>query len=99
LTEAVDRTRAELTKAENAVTASQVSLAFQKAEHEKVLSALREEIAALRSRPNLEPVVAEMERKNLDMEQMLRNKCEEVEENDDRFIEYAFSLHWVEEGF
>jgi chromosome segregation ATPase len=99
LTEAVDRTRAELIKAENAATTSQVSLAFQKAEHEKILSALREDIVVLRSRPNLEPVIAEMERKNSEMERILRSKCEEVEENDDRFIEYAFSLHRITEGF
>ena len=73
-------------KAGNAERAAQVTLSFQKAEHTRALSALRSELAALRSKPDLESVVSELEEKNREMEEMLRAKCEEIEGNDDCMI-------------
>jgi hypothetical protein len=87
ITGTLDKTRANLLKAEDAQATAQLTLAFQKSEHEQTVSSLRRDIASLRSKPNMESVVAELEEKNRELEEMLRCKCEEVEENDDRFIE------------
>lgn len=82
-------------KAENAERAAQVTLSLQKAEHVGALSALQRELVALRSKPDLEVVVSELEEKNREMEEMLRAKCEEVEASDDQAIESVISnSHW-----
>lgn len=50
-------------------------------------TSLRRELASLKALPNLEGVVAELEEKVRDMDDLLRGKCEEIEANDDRVFE------------
>jgi hypothetical protein len=54
------------------------------------MSNLNRELAALRSQPNLEETVTQLQARNDEMDELLRSKCAEIEENDDRFIEYVF---------
>jgi len=67
---------------------AQMQLAFQKSEHEQKLSSLHRELANLRLQPKMEERVAELEDRIRQMDDMLRTRCAEIEENDDRFIEY-----------
>ena len=54
------------------------------------MTELERELSAFRSMPNLEQALAELEERNNEMEELLRNKCMEIEENDDRALEYVF---------
>lgn len=51
------------------------------------MSQIQRELAMLKSRPNLENALAELEDRNNEMEDLLRDKCREIEENDDRALE------------
>jgi myosin protein heavy chain len=55
---------------------------------------LQRELQLLRSQPNLSDIVCELEERNNEMEELLRNKCAEIEENDDRALEYVRGLHF-----
>lgn len=67
-----------------------MSLSLQTAQYERTMSNLNRELAALRSQPNLEETVTQLQARNDEMDELLRSKCAEIEENDDRFIEYVF---------
>jgi hypothetical protein len=88
LNEALEAARTESVRSDTAAKMAQMQLAFQKSEHEQKLSTLHRELANLRRQPKLEERVAELEEQNQQMDDMLRTKCAEIEENDDRFIEY-----------
>jgi len=70
-----------------------VNLTLQSAQHKREMAGLKRELTMLQSRPNLEHVVAELEDHNNEMEELLRSKCAEIEENDDRSLEWVPS-HW-----
>ena len=57
------------------------------------MTELERELSAFRSTPNLEQALAELEERNSEMEELLRNKCVEIEENDDRALEYVFHFN------
>src|ERR1700730_2481883 len=61
LNDALEKTRANFAKVDTAHNIAQVKAAFQKSEQEKILTSLRRELAALQAKPNLEPVVEELE--------------------------------------
>jgi myosin protein heavy chain len=50
---------------------------------------LQRELTLLRTQPNLTDAVSELEERNNEMEELLRSKCIEIEENDDRALEYV----------
>ncbi|KAI0828888.1 hypothetical protein BC628DRAFT_1315713 [Trametes gibbosa] len=66
---------------------TEANLAMLKIQHEQTVSSLKRELNALRAQPHLEDEIAELREKNAEMEDLLRAKCLEIEENDDRFIE------------
>ncbi|KAI0364058.1 hypothetical protein BV20DRAFT_1030293 [Pilatotrama ljubarskyi] len=66
---------------------TEANLAMQTIQHEQTVAALKRELNALRAQPRLEDEIAELKEKNAEMEELLRAKCLEIEENDDRFIE------------
>ena len=67
-------------------------MSLQNAQHKREMTELERELSAFRSMPNLEQALAELEERNSEMEELLRNKCVEIEENDDRALEYVFRL-------
>jgi myosin protein heavy chain len=83
----LERLRADLAGSEKACKAAEVNLSLQNAQHKRESSELRRELSVLRSRPNLEQAVTELEERNNEMEDLLRAKCTEIEENDDRVLE------------
>ncbi|KAJ4485743.1 hypothetical protein J3R30DRAFT_1399270 [Lentinula aciculospora] len=72
-----------LAKVEKACNAAEVNLSLQNVQHKREVSRLQQEVETLKSRPELESVVAELEERINEMEDLLRRKCEEIEENDD----------------
>jgi hypothetical protein len=74
-----------LAEAQKASQVTEVNYALQAQD----LASVRRELATLREKPNLEEVVAELREKNQEMDELLRQKSTEIEENDDRFIEYV----------
>ena len=83
----LERLGADLARSEKACKAAEVNLSLQNAQHKRESSELRRELSALRSRPNLEQAIAELKERNNEMEDLLRAKCTEIEENDDRVLE------------
>jgi chromosome segregation ATPase len=88
----IERAKADLARSEKSWKAAEVNLSLQNAQHKREMTELQRELSAFRSGPNLEQALAELEERNSEMEELLRNKCVEIEENDDRALEYAFSI-------
>ncbi|KIK70615.1 hypothetical protein GYMLUDRAFT_104768, partial [Collybiopsis luxurians FD-317 M1] len=72
-----------LTKVEKACNTAEINLSLQNAQHKRELSQLHRELESWKERPNLEQAISELEERNNEMEELLRKKCEEIEENDD----------------
>ena len=87
LNEQVERVRADYVRAEKEWKAAEINLSLQAVQHEKVVSDLRKEMETLQEAAGLEETVTELRERNEEMEELLRAKCLEIEENDDRFIE------------
>ncbi|CAA7264831.1 unnamed protein product [Cyclocybe aegerita] len=83
----IERLQADLARSEKACKAAEVNLSLQNAQHKRETSELQRELSTLRSRPNLENALYELEQRNNEMEELLRAKCAEIEENDDRVLE------------
>lgn len=71
---------------EKAARSAEVKLDLQAAQHNKTVESLRKELAALQKTAKLEETVLDLQERNAEMEELLRSKCQEIEENDDRFI-------------
>ncbi|KAF9225536.1 hypothetical protein BS17DRAFT_751415 [Gyrodon lividus] len=76
-----------LAESEKAGQVAELNLALQATQHEKILSALRRELASLQSGPDLRTALAELEERNREMDDLLKTKCHEIEEYDDRILE------------
>ncbi|KAF8078964.1 hypothetical protein FPV67DRAFT_1467005 [Lyophyllum atratum] len=87
LTEELEQIQASLAHSEKAAKAAEVHLSLQGAQHKREMADLNRQLGALRSQPNLQKAVSELEERNNEMEELLRNKCAEIEENDDRALE------------
>ncbi|KAG1885564.1 hypothetical protein F4604DRAFT_1726845 [Suillus subluteus] len=87
LKETLEQIQLRLAQSEKAGKAAELSLALQTTQHEKAVSSLRWELDAVHSEPKLHDVVAELEEKNREMDQLLQSKCAEIEDYDDRILE------------
>ena len=88
----IEHVKADLAHSEKSWKAAEVNLSLQNAQHKREMTELQRELSTFRSRPNLEAALAELEERNSEMEELLRNKCAEIEENDDRALEYVFAF-------
>lgn len=75
--------------AEQSGAKAALNLSLLTAHHKRELAEVQQELDRLRSKSNLEQVTAELEERVRDMEQLLKQKCAEIEENDDRTLEYV----------
>ncbi|SJL06365.1 uncharacterized protein ARMOST_09701 [Armillaria ostoyae] len=82
-----ERCRALLTRAEKAASTAEVSLSMQNSHHKREIAEMQRELAAFKTKPNLDTVIAHLEERNNEMEELLRAKCAEIEENDDRTLD------------
>lgn len=87
LQEQVEKTRAEYIRAEKSAKTAEINLSLQAVQHDNIVSTLRKELEALQETAKLEETVQDLRERNDEMEEMLKAKCVEIEENDDRFIE------------
>lgn len=88
----IECTKADLARSEKSWKAAEVNLSLQNAQHKREMTELQRELSAFRSRPDFEQALAELEERNSEMEELLRNKCAEIEENDDRALEYVLCI-------
>ena len=88
----IERIKADLARYEKSWKTAEVNLSLQNAQHKREMTELERELSAFRLMPNLEQALAELEERNSEMEELLRNKCVEIEENDDRALEYVFPI-------
>ena len=89
----IERTKANLAHSEKSWKTAEVNLSLQNAQRKREMTELERELSAFRSMPNLEQALAELDERNVrnsEMEELLRKKCVEIEENDDRALEYVF---------
>ncbi|EEB88622.1 hypothetical protein MPER_13454, partial [Moniliophthora perniciosa FA553] len=82
----IEIVRDNLGQAQKACNTAEMNLNLQSAQHKREMSNLTRELASIKSRPNLEDALAELEERNNEMEELLKRKCAEIEENDDRVI-------------
>ncbi|KAF7347608.1 hypothetical protein MVEN_01517700 [Mycena venus] len=87
LTSDLENARAQHARAEKAGKAAEVNLSLQNAQHRREMSELEKQLTALQAQPDLSGVIADLEERNNEMEELLKNKCAEIEENDDRALE------------
>lgn len=92
----IERLQSDLARSEKACKAAEVNLSLQNAQHKRETTEFQRELSALRSRPNLELALSELEERNTEMEELLRAKCTEIEENDDRVLEWVVVIHFYQ---
>jgi hypothetical protein len=64
-----------------------MQLTFHAAQHDQAVASLRREIQLLHAAPRPDERIEELEEKISHMDELMRSKTQEIEENDDRFIE------------
>ncbi|KAI0720081.1 hypothetical protein C8T65DRAFT_568380 [Cerioporus squamosus] len=79
--------RTRCTALDKLAQTTEANLAMQTIQHEQTIASLRRELNALRAQPSLEEEIIELKEKNAEYEELLRAKCLEIEENDDKFID------------
>lgn len=88
----LNATKQELSRSEKSGKEAEINLSLQNVRHEQVVAGLRRELAALKANPRLDEVVAELEERNREMDELLKSKCAEIEENDDRVLECVLPI-------
>ncbi|KAJ7597437.1 hypothetical protein C8J56DRAFT_319481 [Mycena floridula] len=83
----LERCRLDLARVQRSSNTAEVNLGLLGAQHKREMSQLQRELDSLKSRPNLEQAVDELRERNEEMEELLRVKCREIEDNDDRALE------------
>ncbi|KAH7910446.1 hypothetical protein BJ138DRAFT_1065179 [Hygrophoropsis aurantiaca] len=84
---ALEQMRLNLAQSEKSGKAAEINLALQAAQHEQIISALRRELTSIRSQPNLQDIVSDLEEKNQELDDLLKSKCAEIEDYDDRILD------------
>ncbi|KAF8921939.1 hypothetical protein CPB85DRAFT_1265213 [Mucidula mucida] len=82
-----EQCRALLARTEKSANTAEVNFNMQTSHHKREMSQIQRELSNLRAKPNLDHIVAELEERNNEMEELLRAKCNEIEENDDKTLE------------
>lgn len=79
--------REEVAKFDEAAQTAEVSLSFKTAQFEQKLAMMQRELKKQQGHRQCQETMSELTEKNVYLEEMLRMKSVEIEENDDRFIE------------
>ncbi|KAI1793127.1 hypothetical protein LXA43DRAFT_1180530 [Ganoderma leucocontextum] len=78
---------AKCTSLDKLAQSKEANLAMQSIQHEQTIASLKRELNALRTQPRFEDQLSELKEKNAEYEELLRAKCLEIEDNDDKFID------------
>jgi hypothetical protein len=84
LKEELGHTQGELSRAETTAKTAEINLEFQTAQYKRELNKLQDQLTG---RHDLAEALANLEERNNEMEELLKAKCSEIEENDDRALE------------
>jgi hypothetical protein len=84
--------QAKLSKAEQSSSTALINLNMLQAQHKREVSQLQREVESWKTAPDVEASLAQLEERNKEMEELLKQKCAEIEENDDRAIAYVFEF-------
>jgi len=88
----MDELQDKLNSVEQANAAAKTNLGLLTAQHKREMAEVQRELDRHRSKQNLQAIIAELEERNEEMERLLKEKCTEIEENDDRVLEYVSRL-------
>ena len=92
--EKLDALRADYSRSEQNANAAEMQLTLQSVKHKEVVDSFNSQLARLQATSELQETVLELQEKNEDLEKLLQDKNGEIEENDDRFIQYVFLTCW-----
>jgi len=84
----LSNTQTELSRVETISRTSEINLSLQTAQYKRELAKLQDKLVELEPR-HLKDALVDLEEKNNEMEKLLSAKCTEIEENDDRALEYV----------
>lgn len=87
LKEEVEGLRTEAAKFDEAAQKAEVSLSFKTVQFEQKVAMMQRELKKQQEHRHCQESIAELKEKTEYLEEMLRMKSVEIEENDDRFIE------------
>jgi uncharacterized protein YukE len=98
----VERLRGEVAKLDKAAQTAEISLSLKTTQYEQKLTMMQQELQQQQhqhqqahqqqSHHQCEETISELNEKIEYLEEMLKMRSAEIEENDDRFIEYAFRV-------
>ena len=74
-------------QSEKAYRGLEAESSMREIQQEQTINALKRDLQVMRANPSMEEKIADLEERNMDLEELLRNKCTEIEDNDDRIIE------------
>ena len=83
----MERLREEAARFDEAAQTAEISLSFKTAQFEQKLAMMQRELKKQQGHRQCQETMSELTEKNEYLEEMLRMKSVEIEENDDRFIE------------
>jgi hypothetical protein len=83
----LEQVKEKYAHAERDGKAAEMQLTFQSAQHDQAVASLEREIQLLRATSRPDERIQELEEKISHMDELMRSKTQEIEENDDRFIE------------
>jgi len=83
----LERTRADYSRSEKAGKSAEMELSLLKTQHEQSVAHLQRQLNSLRPNPKKDVSIAELQEKIHEIDGLMRSKTQEIEENDDRFIE------------
>jgi len=97
MTSDLERTRASLAEEEKSARKAEINWGLQGQHHKREVSGLQQNVSDLQKqlieqtkiKLKLETDLAQLKDQNIAMDAMLREKCTEIENNDDRTIGYV----------
>ena len=83
----LERTRSDYSRSEKAGKSAEMELSLLKTQHEQSVAHLQRQLDSLRPNPKQDESIAGLQEKIQVMDGLMRSKTQEIEENDDLFIE------------
>ncbi|KAF8274033.1 hypothetical protein EI94DRAFT_1794680 [Lactarius quietus] len=83
----LEQAKEKFAHAEREGKAAEIQLTLQAAQHDKAIASLEQEIQKLQTTSSQDEMIRELEGQIGYMDALMRSKTQEIEENDDRFIE------------
>lgn len=89
ITATLEETNQKLAESNKLAQTSSADLTMQVIRHQQEIDGLKKEIAVWEAKPRLDDMLSELEEKNNELEELLRAKSEEIDENDEKILEFV----------